>query len=97
MHQPLAEAGLDSLGALELRSALGARFGVELPATLAFDHPTIAALGAHLAAALAVAAPSDQPDAEPGAVAATVQAVISEMLGPVGPDQARLHRMLTHA
>jgi len=63
-------------------------------ASLTFDHPSIAALGAHLAATLAVAAPSAQPDAEPGAVAAAVQAVISEMLGPVGPDQARLHRML---
>jgi acyl carrier protein len=30
MHQPLAEAGLDSLGAVELCNALGARFGIEL-------------------------------------------------------------------
>ena len=48
-HLPLMEAGLDSLGAVELRSALSSAFYVELPATLTFDHPTVAALGKHLA------------------------------------------------
>lgn len=50
--QPLMEAGLDSLGAVELRNALGSRFAIELPATVTFDFPTIAALGAYLAAAV---------------------------------------------
>ncbi len=49
--QPLAEAGLDSLGAVELRGALGARFGAELPATVAFDYPTPAALAQFLSGA----------------------------------------------
>ncbi len=48
-HQPLMEAGLDSLGAVELRTALGASFGAELPATVTFDHPSIAALASFLA------------------------------------------------
>lgn len=38
------QAGLDSLGALELRTAIAERFAVKAPATLAFDYPTIAAL-----------------------------------------------------
>ena len=47
---PLMEAGLDSIGAVELRNAVGARFGVELPATATFDYPTAHALAAHVAA-----------------------------------------------
>ena len=48
--QPLMEAGLDSIGAVELRNAVSAKFGVELAATASLDHPTAAALAAHIAA-----------------------------------------------
>ena len=44
------DAGLDSLGAVELRNMLTAHFDVELPATVAFDHPTVETLAQYLAA-----------------------------------------------
>lgn len=48
--EPLMAAGLDSLGAVELRNALEASLAVQLPSTLTFDHPTPAAVAAFVAA-----------------------------------------------
>lgn len=50
VHQPLMEAGLDSLGAVELRNALSSRFNLpSLPATLTYDYTSIEAIAAHIA------------------------------------------------
>jgi len=38
---PLMSAGLDSLGAVELRNGISARFRISLPATFSFDYPTL--------------------------------------------------------
>jgi NAD(P)-dependent dehydrogenase (short-subunit alcohol dehydrogenase family) len=67
--RPLVDAGMDSLLAVELRNALqrrigglgtGAGVGVgALPATLAYDHPSITAIAQFLLGLLAVSSPSD--------------------------------------
>jgi hypothetical protein len=43
------EAGLDSLGAVELRNAISAQLSLDVPATLTFDYPSIASMAAFLA------------------------------------------------
>lgn len=47
------EAGLDSIGAVELRNSVSSKYGVDLPATITFDQPTVRALADYLAAMLA--------------------------------------------
>ncbi len=48
-NRPLMESGLDSLMAVELRNVLAGAVAQDLPATLMFDHPTVARLADFLA------------------------------------------------
>ncbi|HSS03783.1 MAG TPA: SDR family NAD(P)-dependent oxidoreductase, partial [Solirubrobacterales bacterium] len=59
------EMGLDSLGAVELRSRFGSLSGLHLPATLAFDYPTPAALAKYLCAEALAGSPGSEPGAAP--------------------------------
>ena len=58
----LFEMGLDSLMAMQLRRRLAAATGLDLPATLVFNHPSVQPMAAHLLERLALAAP---PEATP--------------------------------
>ncbi|SPE99909.1 type I polyketide synthase [Streptomyces sp. MA5143a] len=48
----MTDLGLDSVSVQDLSNRLGARSGLELPASLAFDHPTSTAIARHMLAAL---------------------------------------------
>ena len=44
INEPLIDAGLDSLGAVELRDAVNAAVDMELPSTVVFDYPSVGAM-----------------------------------------------------
>ncbi|WP_077796377.1 type I polyketide synthase [Streptomyces sp. JHA26] len=47
-HRSMTDLGLDSVSAVDLSERLGARTGLALPTSLAFDHPTSTAIARHL-------------------------------------------------
>ncbi len=71
LHERLMDLGIDSLMAVQLRGQLGTGLGLPevLPATLMFDHPSIAALADVLGGHLGAMHPGSTPDADPVPVA----------------------------
>ncbi len=81
VDEPLRQLGLDSLMAVELRNLLGKAVGQTLPATITFDHPSVAALVDYLAMtqfAAELASPEDAVPMEPEAERAGVFDSMSE-------------------
>jgi hypothetical protein len=71
-----ADAGTDSLIAVDLRNRLRVETGLALPATVAFDHPTPAVLAAHLADLLDGSGPAEPPGVAALAALGEVEAVV---------------------
>ncbi|MBX2796981.1 MAG: KR domain-containing protein [Myxococcales bacterium] len=65
VDRPLHELGLDSYNAVELRDGLAAALGLELPASLAYDHGTVSAIAEFVEQRTASAAPPQAPTAPP--------------------------------
>ena len=67
--RPFRDQGMDSLRAVELRNLLQRRLRQALPVTLAFEHPTVLSLAAHLAGSASLREPSPSLPAPAGPVA----------------------------
>ncbi|CAG9464996.1 unnamed protein product [Pedinophyceae sp. YPF-701] len=48
VDRPMMDAGLDSLGAVEVHAKLQTELNVDLPQTIVFDYPTVSELAKHL-------------------------------------------------
>ncbi|MDE1145034.1 MAG: amino acid adenylation domain-containing protein [Azospirillaceae bacterium] len=93
--QDLFELGLDSLMALRLRNAIEARLGISLPATILFDHPTLAGLAQALGkpAAPTIVPEPAQTAADPAALSAGQKGLW--FLQQLAPDSAAFHTCFT--
>lgn len=87
-HAPLSEVGIDSLMVVELRNRLQRDLEVSLPALVAFDHPTVAALSAHLLAAAGIG----EDDRGPRTAVNELRELIDQELELLADDDSGSHR-----
>ena len=66
LDEPLMDAGLDSLGGQEMKAQIEDEFAVELPATAAFDYPTVSVLGDFVAGELGAGDVDEDEDTAEG-------------------------------
>jgi acyl transferase domain-containing protein/acyl carrier protein len=85
VDRTFSELGFDSLTAVELRNRLDVETGLRLPATLAFDHPTVAALVNHLYRTLAPAPPTAEE---------TLRAGLDRVGSMLGDDDAARGKLI---
>lgn len=100
-RMPLRELGLDSMMAVELRDALSADLGVRLPATLLFDHPTVAAVSEEIARLGATSAPrrTAGEQAGPRPITRTSEQLTTPVYPtelPVTPTTSNVSQLTTH-
>ncbi|MEU5170765.1 SDR family NAD(P)-dependent oxidoreductase [Streptomyces mutomycini] len=81
-ERPFKNLGFDSLTTVELRNRLNAATGLRLSVTLLFDHPTPAAVAAHLKQQLL-------PEIDPAALAASRLSALEALLDEVTEDDPR--------
>jgi len=99
--EPLVDAGIDSLSGQELKSQIEDEFGVDLPATAAFDYPTVDALSDFVANEIGASAAIRTVDARAGsfAVAAPQKIVVARshsLNTPQPPDADAIRRVPAH-
>ncbi|MFF3801723.1 SDR family NAD(P)-dependent oxidoreductase [Streptomyces sp. NPDC002032] len=81
-ERPFKNLGFDSLTTVELRNRLNAATGLRLSVTVLFDHPTPAAVAAHLKQQLL-------PEIDPAALATSRLTALEELLDEVAEDDPR--------
>ncbi|MEU5695466.1 SDR family NAD(P)-dependent oxidoreductase [Actinosynnema sp. NPDC020468] len=97
------DLGFDSVIAVELRNRLRRATGLDLPTTLAFDHPTVDALAHHLLGVLTAAHPTAAPARpatatdEPIAITGMACRLPGDITTPEGLWEALLARRETTA
>ena len=89
-RQPLRDAGLDSLLAIELRNVIGTAIGRTLPATLLFDYPTIDDLATHLLTVLFPVSTAAAVAVEPVVPVASPSTLVDDLTSMSDDDIDRL-------